>query len=98
MLARFHSVTNASAAERIARAALLLPAEGNEMTVASELAQMALAEGTNSPPILHEPRAATNRNSKAPAPSPTGSGINMRGTFADRLRRVMDAAETNSGL
>jgi tetratricopeptide (TPR) repeat protein len=91
MLARFRSSTNAVPTEQITRTALLLPDEGHGLSVSQDLAQMALARGTNLPMSFAERLArivgsqgtnATNR-------------ISRRSNFSERLAAIVQIAATN---
>ena len=94
MVSRFRPATNTLTAERIARAALLLPAESDVLERASQLAQTAWASATNLPPSFVGPNAATNQAITAAALRNAAS--NVHGNFSDRLRQVADFATTNS--
>ena len=102
MLTRFHSLTNAYSAERVAKAALLLPLLDNGLTVASQLAQTAVTLGTNLPTTFAErlrgivQRAATNQTNYARYSATTVTNVGGGSTFADRLRQVVRTEETNA--
>jgi hypothetical protein len=96
MLARFGSVANALVAERIAQAALLLPAESNELTVAGRLAQQAMANGTNMPSTFQDRLQRIVQRAQTDETNRGADATNAQETFGDRLNRIVTSAETNA--